>query len=1827
MKQSITISALVLAAFTGCALGDSGTRELDEVSFATQAVVVSSGTRVPLPIQRIYKASTGSISTVVDSLTGNPKSAWSASYSELLMADAYAQCVAETVGLEQPVFYNGYSGWPDIAQQSVNGETALHRMVAAMTANPCARTEYTARDSAGAMVFPEDAIEWAYRRSDPTCNRDGATGEAVAAFTLPSLDVNSPVQDYLTRQPFASFVFEDTTNSTQFGAFDFIYRAHVNLCLADRIHSLLERINVFETTTQEHTLLLGQAYERAQDAMMRLGYLLKYHQRSGADMPWTNRDGNAAGAYLRIWLLTASSAVVDQVRGKFLHSLHLTNSGATALARYFERQAGARWTTVASPSAFGRDWAAGSARSRLMNLVYGGGTHKDLWGDSTGLWEIPWFADLGEQSEDPELMIMLALARRSDALWIRAVPSSNPVVMDSKSGEELYRETEVGIRVRECQSANPVECTPDAIRTALPAAGTDAGFRLRDGYGVTLRHARILAARLFDGAVSQDMIFRSPTQKAKTQWGRFHFTGNHDVLTHTDHSGATEEWLRLDNSGVLMPYAFDDWADGGWSVCSPSEPNWDSPLLCNSNQIHTQYYEEPERIGVVSALAFAREVLFQQAAVVSTATGTAAIGEALDAVKMLVGSTTTIRRQSSVDAVRTPGASEVTLVQTTNCWGSRGLQAAAKDRYFAAGSGCSRAALDLIAGESGTDTSGTGAADGYTLTQWPSSYSSNALALLERYVDNGRTKYTFLSRNPLNVGFGNPLPDAAVATDGWFVDLVSRITAVQDNDWTRPRYDGFGLPVKWVPPADASLMGGTANEESYQYLLRTAKSAAEEATSAVKTAIDRLVAEETDDAALQEAETKAQAIGNLEQKSLCGETNSCKVQNKSTSFEQENVDGTCSVVPSAGITSCKAALRKANDALSSSSIPQVVADKLNSASVTFSEEAYEGSELQRVLLRMWSAARVLGSSRDKAKEEAIAYGAEIGAADAAIGASTSEYDAVMVKLHNLSQDIVAKEATRAIQVDALTATLTTAEEKVQAAGIYVHKYCAGDVAVSCTFNCTNWSTSCNRNCVEGIPSEDARVTYDACVDDNVEGCGIGAASNFGQSDNNVPCMDALANYRVALASQAETGAAVGAQFEILAHDGFVEEQKQIELERVAALHKRQSTQLAYGARKSAAWTQVVSHVGIIRQLKGELQASLAELKQLQLRSGQSTARARLEVQMASKSYSQKAGIRRKYRSYDMWRARALLENARRLAVSARRSIEARFVVDLSTLQSEQAFVASPAAWADEVFESDLNAPEAVGLSQAPKIEGAIYPNKLVDYVGNLERFVQGYTITYPTSVSLPDTEVLTFGGPEQVDVTESAGVKSTWLSSSTSGWRFYCTEQGKWLAHPGAGEYPLVHRLETVCNGRKPALAKIGFWLDPWGTVNGSVARPRYVDRHNVRWRRLAVNLVGTGIRDCSQSSDQMNCYTNPYVRFNLIQAGPSWQTNHAGEWRSIDIPTAHIESGKALSAEEWLEPTSNSWNMPYVSAVARGELFGRPAAGNYELVFEISSDVRLDRIERVQLLIEQDYWVRQTGGRGVYEDPSRIPTSFGSGGSTGATSTTSGGSGTTSGGSSSGGASGLGGSTAAGGTTSTAYTGDCTPYGTDLLIENFNDGNKLIDSNARRLGAWYGFHAGTCSASPPTTASFVPSPGTNGGGYMGHADGTGCTFTGTPSWSGGGIGFNFLSSYVNGIETVCANYNASSYTGIAFDAQGSGQIRLEVCTSDHADPDNADCHGAYFTISSTWTRYQARWVNLSQRGWGTAVTFNSSHLRKLQFLSTDANYSFNVDNISFINN
>lgn len=1525
------------------------TVEDETTATVRQASENSDSQGVIYPIQ--VESTTGK--AVIDSMTGKPKRAWDGTKTQLKIADTYAQCLSDA-GMYQNVFPPSILATVDSVGGRGLGYSVLGRATSLMKENVC---------------YSETAVKvegWLKQRQTPNCNRDDTSGVPLAAFSYTPQSGDTPAIAFRNwsidngKLVPASRWFDYTTATDylESRAIDLtrdLFESHVYLCIATKLHAQLEEGDIFTLDNEEHAQLLAATRETAQTAMLRLGVLAKV---AGVNGSTPSRADPETGRWpmLRAFFDRVPTRR-NELIANFLRATRLASQSSMELATFLERQAGARWTTSNEGNAFERDWGPDSARSKLMALVFGG----NVLEQADALYNPrSWFPKLTASSDDPRVTILLGLAAKANAL--RVCGSFDTEISISGGWEYLYSETEAYLRELECTKTDAALCTREEARTRVPAiTETDKYLLFRD-YGISLQHAETVSRMLYDAVVKGDV-----TRPADIGQNLFHLAGAYKEAQAGD-------CIDLDPSAKRLPTNAGDYSELGMALCQPpfGLVNYDYSYTtgCLSSE-GSWYNEQPDAfIGAHSALVFAREALFELSNLVETAVIGPEIRVVLEDVERMTGSVTIALRGKNVDII-TPqnDSSTYQLVTKSGYQSSFGVKVAALDPAFSNPFwGVSRATLDAISGDSAVSTT-ENAVFSRKRFSWRNSSTNPFDVKLVRATSGADVTYHYLAKIfgstfPLREDdFG---PSATVAADGWFMDLVERITTVQDTNWSRPQYDGFGLSMNWVPPADASLMGGNAGEESYQDLLRSAKTAAEEATNAVKTAIDKLAAEAQDESALSQAETRAQAIGTSEVEALCGSTKDCVLPTERLSLRWdagENAEGTrCAELKADGgpdvaaQKDCLWALNYYDDSLPDSTIvPSIVVKMSKRASPSFDE--YAGTELQRVLVRQWNALRLLNESRGQGERMARAFGAERAAERAAKANALDKKQVTDANVAEMMVKATAENEANANVVRQMKEAEDIAEVGFDAATRRVRNYCEQNDMFGGSIEkeakaCRNRPTSSNCGDLLTKQREDTH-----------------SAANLRCSDASIAYFEALEQKKSAAKNVTDAEKWLNMANDVTAADKELRLKLKDEAESQYSAACRQ-----YVASLQQGRVQVLSQSNVLLQTTGELTAALVEQQLLRSKASAAIARGNVELDLAKSAYATNAGLRRKYRSYDMWRARALLESARRLTVAARRSIESRFVVDLSTLNTEQAFVSAPSIWADEVYESDLNAPEVVGLTFAPAATSdAIYPNKLIDYVGNLERFVQGYTITYPTSVSLPDTEIISLAGPELVE--PAAETSKASLDPSSSGWRFYCPLTNTWISHPGFGEYPYVTQLSSACNGSAPTLAKIGFALDPWGTLNGAWSRPKYQDRHNVRWRKLAVNLVGTGIRDCSRATDSMSCYTNPFIRFNLTHAGPSWQTNYGLEWRALDLSTAYVEGGKALAAEEWLEPITNSWNTAYVSNVARGELFGRPAAGNYELVFEVTPDVRLDRIERVQLLVEQDYWVRQSGGSSSHDD------------------------------------------------------------------------------------------------------------------------------------------------------------------------------------------------------------------------------------------------------------
>jgi alpha-tubulin suppressor-like RCC1 family protein len=836
----------------------------------------------------------------------------------------------------------------------------------------------------------------------------------------------------------------------------------------------------------------------------------------------------------------------------------------------------------------------------------------------------------------------------------------------------------------------------------------------------------------------------------------------------------------------------------------------------------------------------------------------------------------------------------------------------------------------------------------------------------------------------------------AQITQAWEADRV---------DMAKPKYDGFGLPQSVGPMGDASLYGGPLGEEAYQWFLRSAADAASEATRAIERSYETLALEAQDETALAAADEKGKTIAKIELESICGpgrcEAERVKVDVGTTrlwlpkchaSTETESVKEICEAQRSAigRLVGIAGRFRRFK-------LAKPVDAELDATTPTFRD--YRGGELHGLFLEQWNAWRQLETSvsrgvnmaettslsRAAASDEKAAAQAEDEAAQARLDALSLQYAAELEQLGISQADYIQRRSELQAQYDQADADTDKCE---------TWKTIGKNAGYSFKNGPEDYKSVCPTAPVV-VPGPEQSDEAPVCSQQNHDP--LRDDDHTAWSPNallmaELRCTEAEERFNALAARWDDEDPPEGEEDDeetdprdvltrsaLLVADFEAANNAQsatIDLEKNASTARRDTA----ASRKLAAVRQAVAAdkdtLATVQAALGRFLASQAAIAAAYKRAQSIHARIDMEMKQDTNAIKTRMGLNREYRSYDLWRARALTENARRLAVTARRAVEMRFVVDLSEMRASEPFVEAPAVWADEIYETDLKPPLALGTVAGPDPQSGgrvgantpVYTNKVSDYVTNLGLLVKGYAVARPQAAVRSDAEAIQLPGPAaRLTAVDPSGVPHDYIDPGSVGWGFYCPNSGTWISHPKLASFDAGNTdLQTACRGTPPTRARLSFALDPWGRLSASNDEGPFKARHNVRWRQLAVNLTGSGIRDCARARDRQACYAEPFLRYGMRHVGPVQVTNYEQQWRSLDLPIALIEGGKALAAEEWVDPVTHGFNTGLVSSAARMEYAGRPVGGAYELILELTPDIRIDRIERVQLLAQSDYWVRQ---------------------------------------------------------------------------------------------------------------------------------------------------------------------------------------------------------------------------------------------------------------------
>jgi hypothetical protein len=1541
----------------------------------------------------------GDVPLPAKTVNGKLQLSWNGTYAELLAADALAMC------------WSTQLEGPDDGT-STDADAFIRNLAAKMAASTCKTS-----CSDGAVVEPGRILycAWLDGRKDANCNIDAASGNPK------SLDISklrSPDETAAYKFPQASTgpsplgISGTSANDVRWSAQHELAYAELNLCIAQQLRQKLDTVQVAFASGDDLLSIQERVRERALSATYEYSVISKVLATTLPAPTVINNDEYYLAPFA-IW-----------GRGTFTSPeswMRIGDDFAAAIGLLTEATEAAIELDVRQPSAQGSfgevDYPnASSTGTEGSPDVHPGvkGPRVDIVDQILYDWQYwmtaPRRAVLTDMSA-PEVGVLLGLARRANALQF-AVSGSR--FDRGASAANLFNSVENMLRTDDCMARN-IHCPGDGPPT------TPKDYVLWQRYGIEQSHAQTIvdafATALFGFPMesyrdSPTWYFDRPVF-SKDFFGpfgpaeqlAFHLLGNNAF----DGTIATSEGVvNIDPDFRVLPLRAHDIQSMRGATFLPVrdvDPRGDA--VWQIKHFRGEISEGPtyhRNLGSNTVLALAREALLQLGALPSTSRPRNIYDRAapaVDLIETMIGSRQVLVRQKLASMANSAACTGcVTLhpsyqtISGTNYYTLNVDMITKSDdplHYVSVGPGIPHAAtlvLDRLNTQSIWDTNGDSIDDnafymplteialqnGYRLRSvsglWSASEAEGTTVLLAAEPDNLPIfEHVFTGQIGLEDGpaVDTGVNGTCVTYGGQFAHLVENTWKFDRSNWSKPAYDAFGLPHDWAPAADASLQGDQGVSVEQHFLSRAA-TAATEATTALQQAFDTLQQESQDDVTLASSDAKAQELTKLGLKALCGAKPDCR---PSYTRLKPTVPG-CLTTNS----TCPAFQSKLGDIVASPpngaggtgvSLATDVYDALQAGTASPEFSLYDGGRIQGLLLSQWNAWQGLVHALESAMGSAGA------AMEQVLVAGTEVHDA-HVELDSVRADVIAAYEALGSQVIGLTAQKVIYEanrvlydEQLGAAQHEADVEC-GDDAFELAFR-AGWTWSGDdinffryNGDIAGGQEDSKSWSYAAWAAQKAQCQKANDALALATATLN-PQRDAMQGMADALQTQIDL---FDLQFDALPkHIAAAQARYEVAIARESAARLGSYSQQASAAQAvQAAYGQLLSTVVAIKAAFGEADVA--------------TSRVALDQQLQDYDIRSRFGLRKRFHSFDLWRARALSENARRLALAARRAIESRYVVDLSKLSAPEPFVDAPALWADDIYGSDLKPPVALGLTKSPTTASGIYTNKLQDYVNNLKLFLDGYTVERPSAAVLSDAEVVQLPGPAHRVVGTSYDADFSYIDPDSMGWTFYCAANDTWIAYPNVGAFSTDNPsspLATACGfdpahpeqpGKPPTLARLGFSLDPWGRLKGTTTDPPFNERYNVRTGNLALNLVGSGIRDCEKAVDKPTCYAEPFIRFDLQHVGPVWVTDYAQKWRGMNIPVAVIEGGKALATEEWLDPVSNGFNRTDVSNVMRMELHGRPVGGFYEITLALNPDVRVERIERIQLLVQTEYWVRQ---------------------------------------------------------------------------------------------------------------------------------------------------------------------------------------------------------------------------------------------------------------------
>lgn len=226
-------------------------------------------------------------------------------------------------------------------------------------------------------------------------------------------------------------------------------------------------------------------------------------------------------------------------------------------------------------------------------------------------------------------------------------------------------------------------------------------------------------------------------------------------------------------------------------------------------------------------------------------------------------------------------------------------------------------------------------------------------------------------------------------------------------------------------------------------------------------------------------------------------------------------------------------------------------------------------------------------------------------------------------------------------------------------------------------------------------------------------------------------------------------------------------------------------------------------------------------------------------------------------------------------------------------------------------------------------------------------------------------EVLAGGQP-----TEAAAFRSTGASTTTI--MKVCQDTNGDLFRLKNFRRECVHLCSTgfssnCTTGPEYCYRELSFGIaQPW-IQNGKLFSYSGFARGNFNYRieSLALNFVGSGIRDCSNSTLPSTCYNAGFVPYSMEHNGPFFVRNGAGGDFRAYLFDGRIEHARGLALERYVTNPIGPTDRDLLADYMRKEFQGRPLDGNFVVQVWEEPGVNFDAVQDIQLILNYRYWTR----------------------------------------------------------------------------------------------------------------------------------------------------------------------------------------------------------------------------------------------------------------------